>query len=213
MSFVLTYDTLVEKVISYLERPHDETIQQEMDVWIKFAHERIGRDSNTQLFEVYVSRNFQAGVSVIPKPARWQNTVAFNYGSGSGNNTRTNLLLRTYEYCRAFWPDDTKEGPPKYYADYGYYNWLLTPTPDSDYPFELGYLETPQVIDATYQTNYLTEFMPEVLLKAVLLEAMLGLKNDDRLPVVESEYVKMISSWNAKDDLRKTDRYTSRSAD
>lgn len=301
MSFILTYNSLLQKTISYLERM-DETVTQDFDVWVKFAHARIGRDSNTQLFEVYVSGNFTAGTSVIPKPARWQNTVTFNYGSGSNiinlgnnplttdgasstitvtipsttnlvngqtviitgalggggltpsqlnitatitiinittftysatanstiiatfggssvtssfpnNNNYTPILLRTYEFARSFCPNQSLTNPPKFYADYGYYNWLISPTPDQNYPFILGYLETPQVIDATYQSNYLTEFMPEVLLKAVLLEAMLDLKNDERIAVVEAEYVKAISSWNAKNELRKTERYESRKVD
>lgn len=301
MSFILTYNTLYEKTISYLERM-DQTVTGDFDVWVKFAHDRIGRDSNTQLFEVYVSGTFTPGISVMPKPARWQNTITFNYGSGANNVTLGNnplatdgvsttitvtipstdglingqtviisgatggdgltasqlnisapitivnlttftysatanstsaasiggaevtasfpnneaytpILLRSFEYARSFWPNQSLTNPPKFYADYGYYNWLISPTPDQAYPFVLGYLETPQVIDAAYQSNYLTEFMPEVLLKAVLLEAMLDLKNDERIPVVEAEYVKAISSWNAKDKLRKVDRYVSREAD
>lgn len=301
MSFILTYNTLYEKTISYLERL-DQTVTGDFDAWVKFAHDRIGRDSNTQLFEVYISGTFTPGISVIPKPARWQNTITFNYGTGANNVTLGNnplstdgatatitvtipstvglingqtviisgatggggltaaqlniaapitivditrftytatasstsaasiggasvtasfpsndsytpILLRSFEYARSFWPNQALTNPPKFYADYGYYNWLISPTPDQSYPFVLGYLETPQVIDATYQSNYLTEFMPEVLLKAVLLEAMLDLKNDERIPVVEAEYVKAISSWNAKDKLRKIDRYVSREAD
>ncbi len=301
MSFILTYNTLYEKTVSYLERL-DETVTHDFDAWVKFAHDRIGRDSNTQLFEVYISGTFTPGISVIPKPARWQNTITFNYGIGSNNvtlgnnplstdgataiitvtipstvglvngqtviisgatggggltsaqlnvaspitiidgttftysassdstsiasiggaaitasfpnnNVYTPILLRSFEYARSFWPNQTLTNPPQFYADYGYYNWLISPTPDQNYPFVLGYLETPQVIDATYQSNYLTEFMPEVLLKAVLLEAMLDLKNDERIPVIEAEYVKAISSWNAKDKLRKIDRYVSREAD
>ena len=301
MSFILTYDSLKEKTISYLERM-DQTVEGDFDAWVKFAHDRIGRDSNTQLFEVYVGGTFTAGISVIPKPARWQNTVTFNYGTGSdivtlgnnplatdgvssiitvtipsttglangqtviisgaaggggltpaqlnitapititsltsftysatasstsvaniggasitasfpNNNSYTPILLRSFEYTRSFWPNQFLTAPPMFYADYGYYNWLISPTPDQNYPFTLGYLETPQVIDITYQTNYLTEFMPEVLLKAVLLEAMLDLKNDERIPVLESEYVKVLASWNAKDELRKVDRYVTRKAD
>jgi len=212
VSFILTYNTLTEQIINYLERD-DSVIRSGIDVWIKFAHDRIARDSNTQLFEVYVSQNFQAGVPVIPKPARWQNTITFNYGTGTGNNTRNQILLKSYEYCRSYWPDDTLTGAPLYFSDYGYYNWLISPTPDQDYPFELAYLEVPQVIDVNYQTNYLTQYMPEVLFKAVLLEAMLELKNDERRQVIEDEYVKMIASWNGKDELRKIDRYTTRKAD
>lgn len=301
MSFILTYNTLYEKTVSYLERL-DQTVTGDFDAWVKFAHDRIGRDSNTQLFEVYISGTFAPGISVMPKPARWQNTITFNYGTGQNivtlgnnplatdgvsstitvtipstdglvngqtviisgasggggltaaqlniaapitiidittftyaatanstsaasiggaavtasfptNNTYTPILLRSFEYARSFWPNQDLTNPPQFYADYGYYNWLISPTPDQAYPFVLGYLETPQVIDMTYQSNYLTEFMPEVLLKAVLLEAMLDLKNDERIPVVEAEYVKAISSWNAKDELRKIDRYVSRKAD
>lgn len=301
MSFILTYNTLMEKTISYLERD-DETVEEDFDAWVKFAHERIGRDSNTQLFEVYISGVFSPGISVLPKPSRWQNTITFNYGTGAnvvtlGNNPVTTdgisnivtitipstvglvngqnviisgatdtggilaanlninatitiidithfsypadavsslatsgggssvissfpndnnytpILLRSYEYARSFWPNQAATAPPMFYADFGYYNWLISPTPDQFYPYVLGYLETPQVIDLTYQTNYLTQFMPEVLLKAVLLEAMLDLKNDERIPVVEAEYVKALSSWNAKDELRKVDRYTTRRAD
>lgn len=301
MSFILTYNSLKEKVISYLERD-DQTVEGDFDAWVKFAHDRIGRDSNTQLFEVYASGTFTAGISVIPKPARWQNTITFNYGSGANNvtlgynplttdgvtstvivtipstvglvngqnviisgahdtggisaanlnitapitiidvthfsyvaasvstsistaggssvvasfptnNTYTPILLRSYEYARSFWPDQSLTNPPQFYADEGYYSWLISPTPDQNYPYVLAYLETPQVIDITFQSNYLTQFMPEVLLKAVLLEAMLDLKNDERIPVVEAEYVKALSSWNAKDELRKVDRYVSRKAD
>jgi hypothetical protein len=301
MSFILTYNTLLEKTVSYLERD-DPTVEEDFDVWVKFAHERIGRDSNTQLFEVYASSTFEAGVAVLQKPARWQNTITFNYGRGANNVTLGNnplstdgitgtvtvtipstvglvngqvviisgaidtggipasnlniaeditiingttftyiadsdstsaaigggaaitasfptysnytpILLRSYEYAFSFWPNQSLTAPPMFYADYGYNNWLISPTPDQDYPYTIAYLETPQVIDITYQTNYLTEFMPEVLLKAVLLEAMLDLKNDERIPIVEAEYVKAISSWNAKDELRKIDRYTSRKAD
>jgi hypothetical protein len=301
MSFILTYNSLLQKTISYIERD-DGTVQQDFDTWVKFAHERIGRDSNTQLFEVYVSGTFTTGISVMPKPARWQNTITFNYGSGANNvtlgnnplatglntsvvtvtipstddlvngqtviisgatetgsllpeelnvsspitiidqthfsynassslsivdvgggaeviasfpknNSYTPVLLRSFEYARSFWPDQSLVAPPMFYADYGYYNWLISPTPDQNYPFNIAYLETPQVIDITYQSNYLTEFMPEVLLKAVLLEAMLDLKNDERIPIIQDEYLKVLASWNAKNEIRKVDRYMTRKAD
>lgn len=301
MSFILTYNTLLQKTISYIERG-DQTVEADFDTWVKFAHERIGRDSNTQLFEVYVSGTFTAGVSVMPKPARWQNPITFNYGSGANNvtlgnnplstglntsvvtvtipstddfingqtviisgatetgelspdelnvsspitiidethftynasssisniaigggaeiiasfpnnNSYTPILLRSFEYARSFWPDQSLTAPPMFYADYGYYNWLISPTPDQNYPFNIAYLETPQVIDITYQSNYLTEFMPEVLLKAVLLEAMLDLKNDERIPIIQDEYLKVLASWNAKNEIRKVDRYMTRKAD
>lgn len=301
MSFILTYNSLYQKIISYLERM-DQTVEGDFDAWVAFAHNRIARDSNTQLFEVYVSGTFIAGQAVMPKPARWQNTVTFNYGTGSSifqlgnnpltttnvsstvtvtipststlingqnviisdatdtggivasnlnifspitiidgthftymanatstgianggggsvtatfpiNNSYTPILLRSFEFSKSYWPNQSLNNPPLFYSDYGYYNWLISPTPDQNYPFEMAYLETPQVIDNTYQSNYLTMFMPEVLLKAVLLEAMLDLKNDERIQIVKTEYLQALSAWNSKDKLRKFDRYTMKEAD
>jgi hypothetical protein len=213
MSFVLTYDSLMARVISDLERGNDPVVLASMDSWIKFAHERIARDSNTQLFEVYVAGNFQGGQNVMQKPNRWQNTITWNYGTGTGFNIYNIMKLRTYEFCRDFWPDATLHDQPQFYANYGYQNWLISPTPDQAYPFELGYLETPQVIDVNFQVNYLTEFMPEILLKAVLWEAMITLKNDERIPVIKEGYVELIASWNQKDKFSKTDRYTTGEVD
>jgi len=212
MSFVLTYNTLVARVISDLERD-DSSVTDNMDSWIKFAHERIARDSDTLLFEVVLNSNFVPNQFVLQKPNRWQNTVSFNYGTGVGFNTSNNLLQRTYEFCRDYWPDATQVATPYFYADYTYQNFYISPTPDQAYPYELIYLETPQVIDINFQTNYLTQFMPEILIRAVLLEAMLTMKNDERAALIEDSYAKLIASWNNKDTLRKTDRYTTRKAD
>lgn len=213
MSFVLTYNSLVEKIKNELERKNDPIVLASLDMWIKNAHERIGRDCNSLLFEVSLQGSFQADNCVIQKPNRWQNTIAFNYGTGNGFNTYNPIYLRTYEFCRDYWPDTTQIAPPKFYADYVYGNWLISPTPDQAYPFEIVYLETPQVIDSSFQTNYLTQFMPEILLRATLMEAMITLKNDERIPVISDDYVKLISSWNNKNKLRKFDRYTTRDAD
>jgi hypothetical protein len=42
---------------------------------------------------------------------------------------------------------------------------------------------------------------------------MLDLKNDERIPVIQDEYLKVLASWNAKNEIRKVDRYMTRKAD
>lgn len=212
MSYVMTYNSLVIKVMDDLERS-DEIVVDSMDSWIKFAHERIGRDCGSLIFDQYITQNFTVGLPVLNKPGRIQNTLFFRYGTGTNLNYNNNVLLRSYEFCRSYWPDDMVQGAPKYFADYGYNNWLIVPTPDFAYPFEIAYQETPQVIDINYQNNYLTEFMPEILLKAVMIEANLTLKNFEIADQFKKDYVELISSWLNKDKLIKTDRYTDRGAD
>lgn len=212
MSFTLNYDSLVARVVDDLER-NDAVVQSSMDSWIKMAHQRIGRDCGSLLFDRYVTDSFTPGQPYLNKPSRWQNTLAFRIGTGENLTVSKQLLLRSYEWCREYTPDGTYQAEPKYFADYGYNSWLISPTPDAAYPYEIAYMETPQVIDETYQTNYLTENMPEILIRAVLWEAMLTLKNDERLAIIQNEYTPLVASWNAKDTLLKTDRYTNRGAD
>lgn len=212
MAFILTYDTLLQQTIKDLER-EDAIVTGSFDRWVKNAHERIARDSPTLLFQVYLVGNFTVGQNAYIKPGRWQTNISWNYGSGTNLNTYNPIQLRSYEYCRLYSSDDSVTGPPVYYSDYGYNNWIISPTPDLAYPFELIIQETAQVIDATYQTNYMTEFMPEILEKAVMIEAMLTLKNDERKELIQNEYVALLSSFNAMDARRRMDRFVTVKAD
>jgi hypothetical protein len=42
------------------------------------------------------------------------------------------LFLRTDEYLRDYWPETTSVGVPKYYANRGYTQLYLAPTPNSN---------------------------------------------------------------------------------
>ncbi len=123
------------------------------------------------------------------------------------------MLLRSYEFCREYWPDDTETGFPKYFSDYGYNNWLIVPTPDIAYPFEVAYSEQSQPLDLTNQTNWLTENAPELLIYASLLEAMIFVKDDERVQTYKQFYLEALIGLNAEDKGRITDRYSKRTKD
>lgn len=208
----MTYNSLVAQVTSYLNRTDTATLDQ-IPNFIYQAEQRICRESKNVGLEVYVTGTFITNNSVIAKPARWRRNITFNYGTGVLNNTRNTILLRSYEFCRAYWPDPTLSAPPKFYADYGYYNLLIVPTPDQAYPFELGYLQLPDPISPNNQTNWITNYAPDVFLYATLLEAMPFLKDDERIPVWKEYYDRGLSSLNQQDDQRIYDRSGNRSAD
>lgn len=106
----------------------------------------------------------------------------------SGNNRRNFLLPRPYEYMRQYWPDDTLTGAPRFYSDYDYNHWLILPTPDAAYPYQVLYWELPQLLDDTTTTNWLTTYAPNLLLYASLVEMAPFLKEDTRLQMWESMY-------------------------
>lgn len=210
----MTFNSLVSLVTAYLNREDAATLTRIPD-FINQAEQRICRESKNIGLSQYVVGSFVTAFPVIAKPARWRRTLSFNYGTGTvpNRNTSNQMFLRSYEFLRQYWPDDTQTSLPKFYADYGYEHFLVAPTPDSDYPFELSYLELPEPLTSINQTNWLTNYAPDLILYGTLLEAVPFLKNDERIPVWEKYYDRALSSINSQDDLRKQDRSSNRSAD
>lgn len=211
MATTTTFTTLKDDVRRYLERgatfATDPTVYEQLPRLINLAERRIARELKVQGFINVVTGNFVAGQSVYPKPDRWRETVSINAGSGSAPyNTRNSLFTRSYEYCRAYWPDSTQTGAPAYYADYDYNHWLIVPTPDVAYPYEVLFYQLPVLLDEENQTNWLTEEAPQLLLYAVLLEATPFLKNDDRIPVWQQMYDRAASMLNGEDLAKILDR-------
>jgi hypothetical protein len=149
------------------------------------------------------------GQGVITKPARWRETSSINFGTGQASNTRNFIYKRSYEYCRAFWPDSSQSGVPRYYSDYDYNHMLIVPTPAADYPFEMMYHELPDPLSESVQTNWTTENAPQLLLYASLLETAPFLKNDERLGVWKGLYDSAKQSIETEDARRWGDRSSS----
>jgi hypothetical protein len=126
------------------------------------------------------------------------------------NNQRNPLLPRSYEYCRSYWPNDAKTSQPKFYADYNYQHMLIAPTPDQAYPFEMVYWELPPLLDDTLQTNWFTEYAPQLLLYGSLLEMAPFLKDDDRISTWQDMYDRAAQALSGEDLRKIMDRTTDR---
>lgn len=74
-------------------------------------------------------------------------------------------------------------------------------------------MQLPALLSPENQTNWLTDYAPDVLLYAILLEAVPFLKNDERIPVWESAYAWGLASFNQQDDARHVDRASNDQAD
>jgi hypothetical protein len=210
MATTLTFTTLQEDVRRYLERgltaASDPIVHEQIPRLINLAERRIARELKIQGFINVVTGTLQTGVSVYAKPDRWRDTVSINIGTGTQNNTRKMLFTRAYEYLLSYWPDRTATSQPLFYADYNYTHWLYAPTPDADYPFEVLYYELPPLLDDVVQTNWLTEYAPQLLLYGTLLEATPFLKNDERIPVWQSMYDRSAAMLNGEDLAKILDR-------
>lgn len=212
----MTFDSLQGDIRSYLERGsvNDQTVYNQLPSLINLAERRISNELKILGFIVAATFTLQAGVAVVQKPDRWRQTVSINVGNAtSGTILRTQLLPRSQEYIRSYWPDETQTAPPKFYADYNYSSLLLGPTPDQAYPAEILYYEEPALLDATNQTNWITQYAPSLLLYSTLLECMPFLKKDDRMPMWQSMYDRTAAIFNAGDKERSLDRNVTRNSD
>jgi hypothetical protein len=208
----MNYNTLIEDIRSELNRSDESTINN-IPKFIFNAHHKICRECKNIGFEQYVTSAFIPGVAVIPKPGRWRRTITFNFGTGDDSNTRKPILLQTYEYLTKYWPNRLTQGEPKFYADYGFYNFLVAPTPDSNYPFEIAFLEIPQPLTEQNQTNWLTNFAPDVLFYGSLLQSAPFLKDDDRINTWRAFYDQGVAQLIDQDKKRYSDRTTERESD
>lgn len=199
---VMTYDSLVENIQSYLNRTDTATIEK-IPLFIMLAEQIIASQikflGNLTVNESAMTQ----GTNVIDKPVRWHKTVSMNITVAG---VKQPVLLRKYEYLREYWPDDSQEGLPKFYADYDYTHWLVAPTPDDDYTFEVLYYERVQPLDSSNQTNWFTIYAPQALLYGSLLQAMPFIKNDDRVALWQQQYDLIMQTLTAEDRLRVADR-------
>ena len=210
MATTMTFTTLQQDVQRYLERgstyASDPVVFEQIPRLINLAERRIARELKVQGFINVVTGTLTSGQSVYPKPDRWRDTVSMNIGTGVSNNSRKIVFTRSYEYLRCYWPDSTETGEPVFYSDYDYSHWLIAPTPDAEYPFEILYYELPPLLDDEVQTNWITEYAPQLLLYGALLEATPFLKNDERIQVWQSMYDRSAAMLNGEDLAKILDR-------
>ena len=199
---VMTYDSLASDIQGYLERTDTATVEK-IPTFIMLAEQVIASEIKFLGNLTVNESTMVSGNPVIAKPVRWHKTVSMNV---IVDNNRQPVLLRKYEYLREYWPNDTLTDIPKFYADYNYTNWLIAPTPSTNYAFEVLYYERVQPLDSTHQTNWFTTYAPQALLYGSLLQAMPWLKNDERLPMWKSEYQAIIQTLKSEDIQRIGDR-------
>ena len=199
---VMTYSSLVADISSYLERTDQATLEK-IPTFIMLAEQVIAAEIKFLGNLTPMQSNLVMGEAVINKPARWHKTVSMNVTVGG---IRQPVFLRKYEYLREYWPNPTQTDSPRFYADYDYTHWLIAPTPDDDYAFEVLYYERIQPLDSSNQTNWFTIYAPQALLYGTLLQAMPFLKNDERIPMWQAQYDKIMQVLKAEDIQRMGDR-------
>ena len=207
MAYSMTYTSLLDDVRRYLERgftaESDELVYAQLPHLVTLAERRIAREMKVEGFIRAVTTSLTAGTAVYKKPDRWRDTVSMSVNG-------TPIHARSFEFCESYWPDETSTAAPQYYADYDYSHWLIAPTPDTTYTLKVLYYEQPDLLGDSNQTNWITNYAPDLLTYAVLLEAAPFLKNDERLQVWQAMYDRAAKALTGEDSARIQDRTSNR---
>lgn len=196
----MTYDSLVSDITVYAERS-DAPFTDQIPRFIMMAENRLASEVRGLGFQKYVTTSVSS--NTFAKPERWRETISINVVSGI---SRVFLQHRSYDYCRTFWPDASSTGTPRYYADYEYEHLLIVPTPASAYTAEIAYYERPAPLSSTNQENWTTQYAPQLLLYACLLEAQPFLKRPERTQEFQALYDRALQGLGIESQRRTTDR-------
>lgn len=207
-AFNLTYTSLVSLTEQYSENSTSDFTDR-IPGFIALAENRIAAEARGLGFLLSVTDDLVEGQQFLTKPARWRETASIQIGTGATYDIRLVLMNRDLEFIRSYWPNATTTGQPKYYGDWEYQQWLLAPTPDDAYPYEVIYYQRPQPLDAENSTNWTTEYAPQLILYATLLEAQMFLKRDDRIAVFQPQYDRALKQVEFEQKRRMRDRAAS----
>jgi hypothetical protein len=200
MSVTMTYNSLVQNIIDYMERDDADFIAQIPNL-IALAESSIAAELKTYMQLIVVETNLATNQTILNKPARWRKTVSMKVNGQP-------VLLRSQDYVSQYL-SESSGGKPTYYADYDYSNWNFAPAPDMAYPVEIIYYAEIQPLDANNQQNLWTAIAPQAMLYGTLLQAQGYLKALDKLQMWKGYYTDALAALKKEDNSRRVDRNTS----
>ena len=184
MSF--TYATLKTAIQDYCETS-ETTFDNNLSVFIKEAEERILKSVEIPDFRKNVTGTATSGTTYLSMPSDFLAPYSLAVISSS---VYYYLLLKHVSFIRDYTPNASTTGLPKYYALFDDTTFLLGPTPDSGYTFELHYKYRPASLTAGADggTTWLSTNAPDALLYGALVEAAAFLKVPEEVAQYEQRF-------------------------
>ena len=174
MSF--TYGTLKTAIENYVDTS-ETTFVATLPTFIKQAEERILKNVWLDNFKKNVTGTATSGTTYLGMPTDF--LAPFSLATIS-SNTYNFLLLKQVSFMKSYKPVSTDTGSPKYYAEFNSDSFILAPTPNADFTFELHYFYRPASLTAGADsgTTWLSQNAVNCMLYGSLVEAGTFLKMD-----------------------------------
>ena len=192
-----TYATLKTAIQDYMEND-ETTFTNNLDNFIKNTEEDILKNVELNYYRKNVTGTATSGSAYLGMPSDFLAPFSLAVISSS---VYYYLLLKHPSFIRDYTPNASTTGQPKYYGEFDNDTFILAPTPDDNYTFELHYFYRPTSLTAGAAdgTTYLSNNMPNVMLAGSLLQAAIFMKLDAaEIGTYKQNYAKeltQLKSW------------------
>lgn len=190
MSF--TYAQLKTAIQDYAENTESSFVTHLPD-FIRAAEDRIFKLVDLEVFRKNATSTLTSSDPYLSVPTDYLSAFSLSLTNGSSKEF---LLQKDVNYLQEYNPNPATTGTPKYYAFFDINNFILAPTPDSNYAVELHYYYRPASLTAGADsgTTWLSENAPNALLYGSLVEAYIYMKGEqDMLGMYEKQFQEALS--------------------
>jgi len=205
MSFTLT--TLKTAIQDYTDNSETSFVTN-LPNFIKGAEEKIFKSVDLDYFRKNVTSAFTSSDQFLTVPSDYLASFSLQITTSGSEKF---LLQKDVNFIREYTPASTTTGLPKYYSRFDVDNFIVAPTPDSNYALELHYYYRPASITAGADsgTTWISTNAPFALLYGSLIEAYYYMKGEpDVLAQYEKNYIFYIERLKDLGEAREnTDGY------
>jgi hypothetical protein len=207
----MNYTQLTQALQDYLETSETSFVSN-IPTFVQQAEERIYRSVQIPELRKNATTSMTAGNQYLARPVDFLSVFSLAVVDGSGNYSY--LYDKDVNFIREAYPGPSTQGLPKYYAQFdgdqtGFSegNFILGPTPNSNYTVELHYYyDPPSIVDTG--TSWLGTNAETALLYGSLVEAYTYLKGDaDMLQLYTNRYMEAMLQLFGIDLRAKRDDY------
>jgi hypothetical protein len=174
MSF--TYAQLKQAIQDYTQNTETSFVSN-LPLFIRLAEERILKNVQLSLFRKNATANATASNKYLACPPDFLAPFSLSYEvSGS----KTFIEFKDVSFLQTYTPDATTTGTPRYYAQFDVDNFILAPTPATNYVMELHYFYRPASLTAGAEsgTTWLSVNAELTMLYGALVEAYIFMKGE-----------------------------------
>lgn len=202
-----TYAQLKQAIQDYTDND-ETTFVNNIDSFIQNTEERILKSVQLTVFRKNVTGSASTGNQYLAAPTDFLAPNSLSILNGSNKEF---LLYKDVNFLQSFNPNSSTTGTPRYYGYFDISNFILAPTPDSDYTVELHYFYRPAslVTQGDSGTTWLSTNAPVAMLFGSLLEAYTFMKGEaDVMQNYATQFIEAVGRLkNYGEAVEDTDAY------